>query len=474
MSTNNKIIEIGHGSYGTVYLDKSLNKVYKSFSLICRENNCITFIDTNLRELVFYKTIKYSTKYFTKHYTYSSIYNLNIPLYEKILINKSNFNVSIYMDYYGVSLNNTTKINIYIFCKDILSQIYSLHMSNISHGDIKMNNILYNSENDKYTLIDYGTVSFMNPSKEMLFYRSTLLYSSPEELDSIIYNTTSDVWSFGMILYEVYSKENLLVYILKKLKLEGIIPFLYKRTQEYHYKKINEVYNSIDQQYINDIIHENVKDTFYEQILKKCLVKDPSQRSKVKELCKDFSIDKLHRIKINSSPILFYKDVEKNTYVESRNICIDIMYDICCKEVIGYPNIFVSSVMCFDRFLSKITVDLNINIYLASIMIVCINHMIYNFELIRNIEIKSEYNWIKKKYSINSTVRSSDILHTFYVLIKIMEFLFYNKTFESVLIERNINIDINSLCDTCKKCILLNSNVIAVTEYYIETYINKN
>jgi hypothetical protein len=277
-----------------------------------------------------------------------------------------------------------------------------------------------------------------------------------------------------MILYEVCSKENLLVYILKKLKLEDLIPFLYKNTKEYHYKKINEVYNSIDQQYINNIIHENIKDTFYEQILKKCLVKDPSQRSKVKELCKEFFIDKLHRIKNNSSPILFYKNIEQNKYVENRNICIDIIYDICSREVIGYPNVFVSSVMCFDRFLSKITIDLNINIYLVSIMIVCINHMIYNFELIRNIEIKCEYNLIKEKYNIKSLIKSSDILHIFYVLIKIMEFLFYNRTFESVLMERNINIDMNSLLDTCKKCILLNSNVITVAEYYIETYINKN
>ena len=107
-------------------------------------------------------------------------------------------------------------------------------------------------------------------------------------------------------------------------------------------------------------------------------------------------------------------------------------------------------------------------------MMVCINHMIYNFELIRNKEIKEEYKWIKEKYNIKEKIRTSDILHTFYVLIKVMEFLFYNRTFESVLIERNINIDNYSVYETCKKCILLNSNVIAVAEYYIETYINKN
>ena len=125
MAIDSKIVEIGHGSYGTVYLDKTLNKVYKSFSLIYKENNSITFIDTNLRELLFYKSIKYSTKPFTNHYTYASIYNINLPIYEKILINKSNFTVSIYMDYYGISLNSATKINLYTFCKDILSQLYS-------------------------------------------------------------------------------------------------------------------------------------------------------------------------------------------------------------------------------------------------------------------------------------------------------------------------------------------------------------
>ena len=52
----NNFIQIGKGSYGTVFGNQNI--VFKLINLIAIDNdNHFAFIDNNIRELVFYKTI---------------------------------------------------------------------------------------------------------------------------------------------------------------------------------------------------------------------------------------------------------------------------------------------------------------------------------------------------------------------------------------------------------------------------------
>lgn len=93
----------------------------------------------------------------------------------------------------------------------ILSIIYNIsnilkgvHVNNIIHGDIKLENILI--LNNKLYLTDFGFSVFgdKNIVKRCSY---TLPYTAPEQLESNIFVFKSDVWSLGMIMFYLFYNE---------------------------------------------------------------------------------------------------------------------------------------------------------------------------------------------------------------------------------------------------------------------------
>ena len=99
--------------------------------------------------------------------------------------------------------------------KDILSQLNNvfrkMNYHNISHRDIKLNNILIkylNEEKTKYKILlsDYGISNQLyTMTQKFSTHAGTQLIMAPEILNDEEYNSKCDLWSLGVIIYQLHN-----------------------------------------------------------------------------------------------------------------------------------------------------------------------------------------------------------------------------------------------------------------------------
>lgn len=84
--------------------------------------------------------------------------------------------------------------------KEIASAVTYLHSCNLTHGDIKPENILV--KDDHFKLCDFGMLS----DKKCSFHMSgSPFYIAPEQRCSISFNLVScDIWSFGVTMFVIH------------------------------------------------------------------------------------------------------------------------------------------------------------------------------------------------------------------------------------------------------------------------------
>ena len=165
----------------------------------------------------------------------------------------------------------------------MVNAVYYLHHNNIIHRDIKPENILLGKKG-LLKLCDFGWAKELNLEKRSTFC-GTVEYMAPEIVGSENYDYAVDVWSLGILLYELlfghspFKAKNMKSVILniknheltfdkpisheckdlikrilnsnpqKRLKLKDILehPFVYKYSKNYLYRKNLEFnYNNIN------------------------------------------------------------------------------------------------------------------------------------------------------------------------------------------------------------------------------------
>ena len=96
--------------------------------------------------------------------------------------------------------------------KDIIFQLINtlvyVHSQNICHRDIKPENILYDRENKKIKIIDFGIskkIVERGAKREMLTITGTLYYRAPEMFLGGGYDEKVDLWASGVTLYQLLS-----------------------------------------------------------------------------------------------------------------------------------------------------------------------------------------------------------------------------------------------------------------------------
>jgi serine/threonine protein kinase/Flp pilus assembly protein TadD len=152
--------------------------------------------------------------------------------------------------------------------KQICEGLQEAHKAEIVHRDIKPENILID-KNDWVKILDFGLVKLKGVSKltKEASTMGTIHYMSPEQIQGAEVDRRSDIWSLGIVLYEM---------------LTGKLPFKGDYDQAVTYSILNEQPEPVTS------LRTGVPMEL-EHIVNKCLQKDPNERyQKVKDLVADF------------------------------------------------------------------------------------------------------------------------------------------------------------------------------------------
>jgi len=163
----------------------------------------------------------------------------------------------------GTSLNKIKLKNVNLvvscFCQ-ILDALKLLHSKGILHRDIKPANIIYNKEQNRCVLIDFGRIKLkQDADKERVF---SLIYSPPEMVLNIphLLNESGDLYSLALTLYETLTQKKAFnhsnpeilmnIQLVQKLKVRNLDNRLFeiieKATYRYAFPKPPHFYNKND------------------------------------------------------------------------------------------------------------------------------------------------------------------------------------------------------------------------------------
>ena len=174
----------------------------------------------------------------------------------------------------------------FIIIYGIVCGLNYLHEQSIIHNDIKPSNILIDS-NYYPRIADFG-LSQRNEEKKSLKIKGTPSYISPEKWNEENYNEQSDIYSFGILLYEIMT--DTLVY---RNNLNENIMFLVVEKPIRPIKQLEnnteleviplEYYKKTPLKYYENLSNSNIP-KFYKDLINSCLQYDPKDRPTFDEI----------------------------------------------------------------------------------------------------------------------------------------------------------------------------------------------
>jgi serine/threonine protein kinase len=92
-----------------------------------------------------------------------------------------------------------------LILKQVVEGLRYLLGQGLIHRDLKPANILYCQKQGKFKIADFGMAKYVDNSEEALLqtYAGTPLYMAPQLLCHRNYSTKCDIWSTGIIFYEL-------------------------------------------------------------------------------------------------------------------------------------------------------------------------------------------------------------------------------------------------------------------------------
>ena len=293
---NNKPTMLGQGAFSTIYLYK--NKITQKLFAVKHiyKNKILETIKSlnNFKEIEIHKKLIHDNiiRLYTSRETKDN-YDLLLEYAPKgnifqLILQKQNF----------------SEIECFSYFIQIVNAIYFLHEKNIIHRDIKPENILI-FEKNKIKLCDFGWSNYNNINNRTSFC-GAFEYMSPEMINGESYNKSIDIWSLGILLYEMYF---------------GFPPF---RANPQSNDKTNEIFNNILNKKISFDCGKKI-DKNMKNLILKMLEKNNKKRFCIKDILmhnwvKKFEYVLFGNVDINIdnkkdiSNIDIIKDLEENKY----------------------------------------------------------------------------------------------------------------------------------------------------------------
>ena len=92
-----------------------------------------------------------------------------------------------------------------VYMGKLFKAVNHCHVQGVVHRDIKPDNVMVVAKNNEVKLIDFGLAAVVNRGKSLNDVCGTPHYMAPELFTGIGYNAQADMWSLGVILYQLVS-----------------------------------------------------------------------------------------------------------------------------------------------------------------------------------------------------------------------------------------------------------------------------
>lgn len=106
-----------------------------------------------------------------------------------------------------ISCGSITYRNMLFICRQVASVMTHIHSKHILYCDMKPNNIMIDPETYTIQLIDFGLSMQLDPSSKVVWGDpcGTAGYTAPEVMFHGCFGMACDVYSFGVLLYVLYT-----------------------------------------------------------------------------------------------------------------------------------------------------------------------------------------------------------------------------------------------------------------------------
>lgn len=96
--------------------------------------------------------------------------------------------------------------NIIKIIKNVIEGIQHLHSKGICHRDIKPSNIYCSSDFSKIKILDFNVAMKFEPDQKMFGFTGESKYQSPELVSHKPYDESVDLWSAGIVLFNLITR----------------------------------------------------------------------------------------------------------------------------------------------------------------------------------------------------------------------------------------------------------------------------
>lgn len=197
-------------------------------------------------------------------------------------------------------INKKKKSYNYLFSFQIIETLNELHLNNIIHRDLKPDNIFINHDLNVY-IGDFDCSRIFSNSMNLTHSLTKdigFIYASPEMINSQQYTKSTDIYSFGLVLYFIYMKEH-----------------------PYQDTKDIEIINIKNEKKIHHF-KQKFEDEFIQNIYLKCIKINPNERPKSNDIVNNFIDISFSTIHTDQIKLLLYLLINENLYIRDRILSI--------------------------------------------------------------------------------------------------------------------------------------------------------